>query len=199
MPYIVGDWCIYIDLYEGVSYPYLDHCTTISMQKTNQVGTYEGVWRISVWARDSFLRRVCTRLSALMGGRARASIAKRRETCDRVSISWCMLLAESIEDPHQDFLRRNSTRYLFRKRYLSTFFVWWSMWFVGQIRPAHGDARTSIALQKIGRTAADMCSWEDVDAPTSFGFVMIPPTQKVMCHQSRVMSWWFVGILSGRS
>ena len=66
------------------------------------------------------------------------------------------LLAESIEDPHQDFLRRNSTRYLFRKRYLSPFFVWWSMWFDGQIRRAHGDARTSIALQKIGRTVDDI-------------------------------------------
>ena len=40
-------------------------------------------------------------------------------------------------------------------------------------------------LQKIGGTLADMHSLQDVDASTLSGFVMIPPTQKVMFSQSR--------------
>ena len=37
-----------------------------SMRKMNQVGVLEGVCGFLVWARDRFLRSVCTRLSALI-------------------------------------------------------------------------------------------------------------------------------------
>ena len=63
-----------------------------------------------------------------------------------------LLLAEKIADPHRDFLRRNSTRYLFGKRYLSLLFVWQSMCFDGQNGRVHGDARKGHCIAKNRRT-----------------------------------------------
>ena len=48
-------------------------------------------------------------------------------------------------------------------------------------------AERTIVWQNIGGLLADMYFWQDVDASTLFGFVIILSTLKDMCHQSRVI------------